>query len=47
MVGMTSVGVDWGWSIFMGIAFFNFVGRSRWMDAIEAVDVRGRDGVMV
>jgi|SRR5579859_1875555 len=49
VIGMASIRVHRGWSIFMGIVFFDFIWWSRWMDAIEGVEapVRGWDGVMV
>ena len=38
MVGMTFVRVDGRWSVFMGIVFLDFVGRSRWVDAVEGIE---------
>ena len=48
MVGMTSVCVDWGRSVFMGIIFLDFVGWSCGVDTVEVVEaMRCRDCVVV
>jgi hypothetical protein len=48
VVGMTSIGVDWGGTIFMRIAFLDFIWRCCGMDAIEVAQaVRSRNSVVV
>lgn len=48
VVGMTSIGVDWGRTIFMRIAFLDFIWWCCRMDAIEVAQaVRSRNSVVV
>ena len=48
MVGMTSVGVDWGRTIFVRIVFLDFIWRCCGVDAIEVAQaVRCWNSIMI